>query len=50
MINEFFDLIQAHGGNLERLYAVYKPFWLRVLAMHPATAPASLSAQEPALA
>ncbi len=47
VMNEFFDLIQAHGGNLERLYAAYKPFWLRVLASHPATAPA---AHETALA
>lgn len=50
VMNEFFDLIQAHGGNLERLYAAYRPFWLRVLASHPATAPAAAVAREPALA
>ena len=50
VINEFFDLIQAHGGDLERLYAAYKPLWLRVLASHPATAPAPRTVAEPALA
>ena len=50
VMNEFFDLIQAHGGNLERLYAAYKPFWLRVLASHPATAPGAPATREPALA
>jgi hypothetical protein len=50
VMNEFFDLIQAHGGNLERLHAAYKPFWLRVLASHPATAPASLESRQPVLA
>jgi hypothetical protein len=50
VINEFFDLIQAHGADLERLVAAYKPFWLRVLASHPATAPAPLGLREPALA
>ena len=50
VMNEFFDLIQAHGGNLERLAAAYKPFWLRVLASHPATAPAPLESREPVLA
>ena len=50
VINEFFDLIQAHGGQLEHLYAAYKPFWLRVLASHPATAPGAAIPQEPALA
>jgi glycosyltransferase involved in cell wall biosynthesis len=50
VINEFFDMIQAHGGHLERLYAAYKPFWLRVLASHPATSPMPVQAREPALA
>ncbi|MBC7663035.1 MAG: glycosyltransferase family 2 protein [Caulobacter sp.] len=51
VINEFFGLIQAHGANLDQLYAAYKPFWLRVLAMHPATAPsAATTRQEPAFA
>jgi len=49
VINEFFDLIRDHGGSLEGLYAAYRPFWLRVLASHPATAPAQ-AAREPALA
>jgi hypothetical protein len=39
VMNEFFDLIQVHGGDLDRLYASYKPFWLRVLASHASTAP-----------
>ena len=50
VINEFFDLVQAHGGNLERLYAAYKPFWLRVLASHPATAATAPGAREAVLA
>jgi hypothetical protein len=50
VINEFFDLIQHHGGNLERLYELYKPFWLRVLASHPATAPSRAPTPEAALA
>jgi len=50
VMNEFFDLIQHHGGNLERLHAAYKPFWLRVLASHPATAPAMARTAEPAIA
>jgi hypothetical protein len=50
VMNEFFDLIQAHGGDLERLYAAYRPFWLRVLASHPATAPAASAEREPELA
>ena len=49
-MNEFFDLIQHHGGNLERLHAAYKPFWLRVLASHPATATAVARTAEPAIA
>ena len=48
VINESFDLIQAHGADLERLCAAWRPFWLRLLASHPATAPASLPAREPA--
>ncbi|MEO5689486.1 MAG: glycosyltransferase family A protein [Burkholderiaceae bacterium] len=50
VINEFFDMIQTHGANLEHLYIAYKPFWLRVLASHPATAPAAAAAPEHALA
>ena len=50
VINEFFDLIQAHGGNLDRLYAAYTPFWLRVLASHGATAPARPRPAAPATA
>ncbi len=50
VINEFFDLIQRHGGSLERLYASYTPFWLGVLASHPATAPTAVRMGEPALA
>jgi hypothetical protein len=45
VINAFFDLIQAHGGDLDRLVAAYTPFWLNVLASHPATAPASRVAE-----
>jgi hypothetical protein len=50
VINESFDLIQAHGADLERLCAAWRPFWLRLLASHPATAPATLPARESALA
>ena len=49
VMNESFDLIQRHGGDLQRLHDAWKPFWLRLLAMHPATAPAAAAA-EPALA
>jgi len=50
MINESFDIIQAHGADLDQLYAAWRPFWLRLLALHPATAPASLPAREAAIA
>jgi hypothetical protein len=50
MINESFDIIQAHGADLEQLYAAWRPFWLRLLAMHPATAPAPTTARETAIA
>ena len=46
VINESFDLIRIHGGDLARLYQAWRPFWLRLLASHPATAPSP----EPALA
>ncbi len=41
VINEFFDLIQTHSGNLEHLYAAYKPFWLWVIASERAAVPAN---------
>ncbi|MFL6625283.1 MAG: hypothetical protein ACJ8G1_02280, partial [Vitreoscilla sp.] len=50
MINESFDLIQKHGGDLEQLVVAWRPFWLRLLAMHPATAPVALPSREPAIA
>jgi hypothetical protein len=50
VINESFQLVAAHGASLPDLYAAWKPFWLRLLASHPVTAPATVAAQEPALA
>jgi hypothetical protein len=38
VINESFDLIRIHGGDLAQLYQAWRPFWLRMLASHPATA------------
>ena len=45
VINRFFELVQAHGAKLDRLYEAFAPFWRELLASHPATAP-----REPALA
>lgn len=39
LINESFDLIRLHGGDLTQLCQAWRPFWLRVLASHPAMAP-----------
>ena len=47
VINEFLALVQTEGVSLERLYAAYTPFWLALLAKHPATRPAARAAAAP---
>lgn len=42
--NRFYDLIQHQGHSMEGLYAAFKPFWLELLASHPATAPEAVFA------
>jgi hypothetical protein len=50
VVNEFFETIQVHGGDLARLYQAWRPLWLRLLASHPATAPSAAPAPVPAVA
>ena len=39
VVNQFYHLVQTQGGNLERLYQSYTPFWLDLLTRHRSTLP-----------
>ncbi|MBK7613704.1 MAG: glycosyltransferase [Burkholderiales bacterium] len=48
VVNRFYDLVQTQGGNLERLYQAYTPFWLDLLRRHPSTLPDGAQLSTPA--
>ena len=50
VVNRFFELVQGHGAQLDRLYNAFAPFWRELLASHPATAPRPAVGAAPALA